>query len=56
MWNKLKARHLVFIIGFFISSITSIWSKGTAQDMLMLLILIGIGILIKEGELWLNII
>ena len=46
--EKLKPRHLVFIVGFICATITAIYNPSISISMIMLLGCIGFGIALKE--------
>lgn len=44
--QSIKGRHWVFIIGFICSVVMSKWSPHTAESLIILLLLIGVGMVI----------
>lgn len=45
---KLKDRHWVFIAGFIMAVVSSIWSESTSSNIVTLLFLMGIGLFLKD--------
>ena len=48
--KKLEGRHIVFIFGFILMSITSIWNIPTSESIAWILLFIGVGIFLRDDD------
>lgn len=46
--NNINGRHWVFIVGFILAAVVSVYSPTTARGILDLLLFIGLGIFLND--------